>query len=78
MVSEPIKVQPGDKHEQIANEFDEMSKKRISLHKVERHNPLKPDEVYYSYHMVIIDAAMTINIELSQSAIINLVNSMKQ
>lgn len=63
---------------QLVNEFDELSKKRVSLHKVERHNPAKPEEVFYTYHMIIIDAAMTINIELSQSAIINLVNAMKK
>lgn len=63
---------------EIHNEFDELSRKRISLHKVQRHNPLKPDEVTHTYHLIIIDATMTINVELTQASIINLVNSMKK
>lgn len=63
---------------QLIDQFDELSRKRISLHKVQRHNPLKPDQITHSYHMVIVDASMTMNIELSESSIINLINAMKQ
>lgn len=60
----------------LFDEVDTYSKKRISLHKVKTYEPVTQRESY-EYHMVIIDLTMTINLTVSENAIINLVNSLK-
>lgn len=61
----------------LFDEHDVMSKKRISLHKVAIHNTETGEVQRHQYHMVITDMYMTINIEVSENAIINLVKSLK-
>lgn len=73
-IAEPIR---GYEQQQLFNDFDELSKKRVSLHKVAIHDRETNQVKEYRYHMVIIDACMTINLELAENTIINLVNSMK-
>lgn len=62
---------------QIFDELDEYSKKRISLHKVATYENGSDKVKGYSYHMVIIDLSMTLNITVSESAIINMIKSLK-
>lgn len=52
----------------IYDELDELSKKRLTLHKV--HDG--------SYYLVITDMYMTQTVQLSQSTIINFLNATKQ
>lgn len=61
----------------IFDELDEYSKKRITLHKVATYSNGESKPSGYSYHMVIIDLAMTMNITVSEATIINLINSIR-
>lgn len=62
----------------LFDEMDVYSKKRISLHKVAVHDINEPGKVNrYDYHMVIIDVTMTINITVGETAIVNLIKSLK-
>lgn len=61
----------------LFDDTDYLSKKRVSLHKVAIHDLETGQVKEWRYHMVIIDPCMTINLELAQNTIINLVNSMK-
>lgn len=61
----------------LFDDTDYLSKKRVSLHKVAIHDRETNQVKEYRYHMVIIDPVMTINLELAENTIINLVNSMK-
>lgn len=64
--------------ELLLDEMDSFSKKRISLHKVAIYDPKNPDAPKrYDYHLVIVDLAMTMNITVSETAIINLIKSIK-
>lgn len=61
----------------LFDDTDHLTRKRLSLHKVAIHDRETNQVKEYRYHMVIIDACMTINVELAENTIINLVNSMK-
>lgn len=61
----------------LFEEHDEYSKKRVSLHKVAIHDR-EGQVTGYQYHMIIIDLAMTMDINLSEATVINLIKSMKQ
>lgn len=80
MQKNTISAQPvrGFEQQQLFNEFDELSKKRLSLHKVAIHDRETNQVKEYRYHLVIIDPVMTINVELAENTIVNLVNSMKK
>lgn len=62
----------------LFEDVDFLSKKRMSLHKVAHHDTETGQVKHYTYHMVIVDPCMTLNLELAENTIINLVNAMKQ